>query len=109
MNIDLFIAHFHNDKLSVGTVKSYLPDIRHRQISPNLGEPRISQIPQLAYMLKGMKRKTAENARSRKQITPQIQRKLRQVYSRGHPVDMIQQFWGRGMGVHWIPWVSALR
>ena len=52
----LFIAYLHNEGLSPGIMKSCLAAVKHEQISMELGDPHIAQMPQLEYVLKGAKR-----------------------------------------------------
>ena len=69
--------------LASGTVKSYLAAIRHAQIAIGLGDPRIGAMPQLEYVMKGLKRRTAgRQRRTRLPITPAILRQLKGVWSR---------------------------
>ena len=42
-----------------GTVKSYLAAVRHAQIAIGLGDPHMSDMPQLEYVVKGLRKKTA--------------------------------------------------
>ena len=75
--LSLFVAFLYKEGLSAGTVKSYLAATRHLQISLGLGDPSMGSMPQLEYVLKGMKKKTAgPRAGSRLQITPHVLRKL---------------------------------
>ena len=72
-----FVAYLHKDRISLGTAKSYLSALRHSQIALGLGDPRIGEMVQLEYVLKGLKRKTAPQAtRTRLPITPDTLRKL---------------------------------
>ncbi len=63
-----------------GTVKSYLLAVRHTQISLGLGDPRIGEMPQLEYTIKGLKKKAAAGKQTRLPITPPILRQLKQVW-----------------------------
>ena len=50
-------------------------------MSMGLGDPHISSMPQLEYVVKGMKKKTASRAaRVRRPITPQILHRMKQVW-----------------------------
>ena len=51
----LFAAHLFNQQLSHGSIKSYLTAVRHAQICRDLGDPGISMMPQLEYVMKGIK------------------------------------------------------
>ena len=80
----LFVSHLHQNKLTAGTVKSYLAAVRHAQISRGLGNPQIQGMPQLEYVLKGVKKATPRSLRQRLPITPEILGKIRGVW-RQHP------------------------
>lgn len=80
-NLSLFSAHLSNKGLQASTVKSYLAAVRHTQIALGLGDPKIGDMPQLEYVLKGLKRKTTRNGtRTRLPITPIEMRILKQVW-----------------------------
>ena len=76
----LFIAHLHNEGLSPGTMKSYLAAVRHEQGSIGLGDPHITQMPQLEYVLKGAKHLATAGTRKRLLITPTILRQIKKVW-----------------------------
>ena len=48
-----FVARPYVDGLAAGTVKSYLAAVRHAQLGLGLGDPHISEMPQLEYVVKG--------------------------------------------------------
>ena len=75
------MAKLYTQGLAAGTVKGYLAAIRHAQIAIGLGDPRMSEMPQLEYVLKGLKRKTAGKRRVRLPITPSILRQLKGVWA----------------------------
>ena len=52
--LSYFVAYLYREGLSAGTVKSYLAMVRHSQIAQ--GDPQISEISRLEYIVKGMKR-----------------------------------------------------
>ena len=54
-----FIAFLRLEGLRHQTAKSYLSAVRHLQISHGFGDPRISTMPQLELVLRGMKRELA--------------------------------------------------
>ena len=76
-----------------GTVKSYLAAVRHAQIAIGLGDPHMSDMPQLEYVVKGLRKKTAGAAqRTRLPITPLIMQQLKEVWGRmpnGHDAAML--------------------
>ena len=76
-----FVAFLYKEGLSAGTVKSYLSAARHAQISLGLGDPNIAGMPQLEFVIKGLKKKaTAGQRQTRLPITPAILRALRKVW-----------------------------
>ena len=78
-----FVAALHTQGLAVGTVKSYLAAMRHTQIAIGLGDPQIGSMPQLEYVLKGLKRRSAgRQGRPRLPITPTVLRQLKEVWAR---------------------------
>ena len=77
-----FAAHLFTEKLSHGTIKSYLAAIRYEQIHLGLGDPKIYQMPQLEYLLKGIKRSTPLSTRARLPITPQMLWDMKNVWQR---------------------------
>ena len=80
-NLSFFVAFLYGEGLTAGTVKCYLSAVRHMQIALGLGDPHVSAMPQLEYVLKGLKKKTAGRAtRDRRPITPPILRHLRRVW-----------------------------
>ena len=90
----LFIAYLHTQKLSHGTIKSYLAAIRYGQIFRGLGDPRIHEMPQLEYLLKGVKRSSPQHTWTRLPITPQILMDLGG-YGRGQTIDRMQSYCGQ--------------
>jgi len=82
----LFVAHLHQRGLASGTMKSYLAAVRFRHISKGLGNPGISMMPQLEYLLKGVKRLAPAGTRCRLPITPAIMTKLKDHWLKA-PVD----------------------
>lgn len=81
----LFAAHLYQEGLLAGTVKSYLSAVRHTQITLGLGDPRVGEMPQLEYVVKGIRKRTSEkNKRKRLPISPNILKKLKKVWG-DHP------------------------
>ena len=60
----LFAAHLFNQQLSHGSIKSYLAAVRYAQICRGLGDPGISMMPQLEYVMKGIKKSSPQSIRS---------------------------------------------
>ena len=62
-------------------MKCYLSVMRHMQIALGLGGPHVSAMPQLEYVPKGPKKKTAGRAsQDQRPITPPILRHLRRLW-----------------------------
>ena len=78
----LFIAYLHTQKISHGTIKSYLVAVRYGHIFRGLGDPRIHEMPQLEYILKGVKKSSPQCTRTRLPITPEILMDLKKVWQR---------------------------
>ena len=77
-----FVAYLHGAGLAPGTVKGYLAAVRYSQIGLGLGDPRIGEMPQLEYVVKGLKRLHKPVAsRTRLPITPAILRRLKAVWA----------------------------
>jgi len=51
-----FVAYMYKEKLSGGMVKSYLAAVRHTQIALGLGDAHMGEMPQLEYVVKGVKK-----------------------------------------------------
>ncbi len=82
-NLSFFVSILHRDGLSGATVKGYLAAVRHAQIALGMGDPRISSMPQLEYVVRGARKKAAGRpSRTRLPITPPILRQLKSVWER---------------------------
>ncbi len=79
-----FVAWLHLRGLASGTAKSYLAVVRHTQISLGLGDMNMGQMPQLEYVIRGMKRLARPSGRTRLPITPELLRGM-QVAWQSHP------------------------
>jgi len=71
----------YKEGLKGGTIKSYMAAVRHAQISLGLGDPRMSDMPQLGYILRGIKKATGGPPGTRLPITPDLLRLLRESWS----------------------------
>ena len=76
----LFVGYLHQERLAHGSIKSYLAAVRYEQICRGMGNPNISAMPQLEYVLKGAKKSTPASSRRRLPITPHILSKLKEVW-----------------------------
>ena len=62
-------------------MKNYLAAVRYAQIALGLGDPQLSTMPRLEYVVKGFKRSaTYSVSRSRLPITPDLLRRLKVVW-----------------------------
>ena len=72
-NLIRFVAFHYESRLAGATVKNYLAAIRYTQIALGLGDPQLSNLPRLEYVVKGFKRSaTYATCRTRLPITPDI-------------------------------------
>ena len=75
-----FVVFLRTEGLRHQTAKSYLSAVRHLQISQGLGDPRISSMPHLELVVRGLKREQAGiPGKARLPITPAI---LKNIYTR---------------------------
>ena len=63
-------------------MKSYLAAVRYEQIRLGMGDPAIHSMPQLGYVLKGVKKATPASSRCRLPITPTIMLALKRVWQK---------------------------
>lgn len=89
----LFVAYLHTQKLSHGTIKSYLATVHYGQVFRGLGDPSIYQMPQLEYLLKRVKRFLFQVTRTRLPITPQILKDLKKVWQRADNKQNAKLLW----------------
>lgn len=89
------MASLYQDGLAASTVKCYLAAVRHTQISLGMGDPKMSDMPRLEYVVKGA-RKLAKPAQARKRlpITPSILKALKGVWSKHRNVFDAAMLWG---------------
>lgn len=78
-----FVAFLAGDYLSHQTIVSYLSACRFFQILSGFPDPSWSSLPQLAYVLKGIRRTSSSPRRCRLPITPDLLRAVLAVWSRG--------------------------
>lgn len=50
-----FVAYLFQEGLAAITIKGYLSAVRHAQIACSLGDPKIGEMPQLEYFIKGVR------------------------------------------------------
>jgi len=84
--VSMFVAWLHARQLAVITVNNYLAVVCHTQIALGLqlwlGNPRMGDMPQLEYVIRGMKRKLQVQTRTRLPVTPEVLRGLKLVWQR---------------------------
>ena len=77
-----YVSFLAEQRLSPKSIKLYLA-VRHLQISMNLQDPKIGEMPKLEQVIRGVKREHAKRSpgkRTRLLITPEILLKLRGVW-----------------------------
>ena len=89
-----FVAYLMDEGLQHTSIKGYLSAVRRLQIVKGLGDPFTSTWPLLEYILRGIKLRQAKDKKSRAKkrlpVTPDILRKLREVWSKdAHLLDNI--------------------
>ena len=79
---NIFVAFLHSEKGAPSTVKSCLSAIMYTQISLGMQDPHLSDMVQLEYVLKGLKRQAGgQSTRSHLPITPQILHQLKAAWT----------------------------
>ena len=76
-SLSYFVGYLFQEGLSASTVKGYLSAVRHAQISLGLGDPKMGDMPQLKYQIKGLRKLSSGRQQSRLPITIDILRHLR--------------------------------
>ena len=80
-----YVAHLAEEGLAPRTIKAYLSAIRHLQVSMNLSDPKIGEMPCLEQVLKGAKREFSKknpDKRERLPITPELLLRMKQVWAK---------------------------
>ena len=83
-SLSQFVAWLHIRSLASSTVKNYLAAVRHAQIALGLGDPNMGSMPQLEYVIRGMKRRSQAPTQTRLPITPEILKGMKQAWQQ-HP------------------------
>ena len=92
--ICLFVASLFKRGIAGSSVKSFLAAIRYSQIALGLGDPKMADWPQLGYVVRGFKKKTAgPRSKPRLPITPSILRKLRSVWEKSEDAFNGRMVW----------------
>ena len=76
-----FAAYLFKEGLKGGTIKNYMAAVRHAQISVGLGDPRMNDMSQLEYIIRGIKRGNYWGTRL--PITPDLLKVMRRLWSGG--------------------------
>ena len=82
-----FVATLAKENLSYASIRTYLSAIRYHQIACGCGDPHISQMSRLEYVLKGIRKDEAHNqvvrqVRVRQPLTPGILKRLFEVWKK---------------------------
>ena len=78
-----FAAKMACEGLQHRTIKSYMAGVRHLHIEDGMGDPFVSPLPRLHYVMREVKRHQGEagkSGRERLPITPDILRKIKSVW-----------------------------
>ena len=96
-----YVSHLANENLCHSTIKCYLSAIRHLHVAEGYGDPNICNMARLEQVLKGIKSIQAKSSKkpTRLPITPELLRKMRQVWTRGN---------GRGSWDNVMLWAASL-
>ena len=81
-----FVAWLHTEYLSSSTTKNYLAAIRQSQITLGLGDPKMGEMVQLEYVLRGAKRRAKEMNRP---IMLEILEELKEWQHHPRPKDAV--------------------
>ena len=72
-----FVSYVYREGVKARTIKSYLATVHHAQILLRPGDPKICDMPQLEYVIRGIKKCTGQLTHTRLPITPGLMRSLR--------------------------------
>ena len=88
-----FVAYLYSSSLTYQSIRSYLSATRHLQIIHQLPDPTFSSFPRLNYALRGLRREGPKGQNTRLPITPDLLRKIHQVWSRQPPSYDCTMLW----------------
>ena len=89
-----FVAFLASIPVSYTSIRSYLSAVRHLQISSGLPDPAATPSARLDYVLKGVRRQGRGTPRpTRMPITPQVLRRILQVWSQDPPSFDRKMLW----------------
>ena len=93
-----FVATLAKENLSYVSIHTYLSAIRYHQIACGCGDPRLSQMSQLEYVLKGIRKDEAHNqavrqGRVRQPLTPGILKRLFEVWKKLSVIRDAKMLW----------------
>ena len=94
--LSAFVAALAKEGVSHTSLKVYLAAVRHYQIQNGQGDPCISQMVRLEYIMKGIRRDGAlkpNPRRERQPITPSLLRKLFAVWERRTDLRNSKMLW----------------
>lgn len=94
-----YVAYLGEQGLSPKSIKAYLSAARHLQISMNMRDPKLGEMPKLEQVMKGVKREYAKKSpgkRVRLLVTPDILLKLRGVWEANSKHHNSIMLWAAG-------------
>ena len=94
--LSAFVASLAKEGVSHTSLRVYLSALRHHQIEKGQGDPGISRMVRLEYIMKGIKKDGAHSANSRKErqpITPALLMKLFTVWEGRHDLRNSKMLW----------------
>lgn len=80
--LSLFVGYLYMEGLAPGTIKSYLAAVWYDQVARGFGNPNIGGMPQLEYVVRGLKRLTPMRTRKRLPITLAFLHRLKAVWKK---------------------------
>jgi len=87
------------NELAPSTIRGYLSAIRHAHITHGFPDPKFGRMQRLKLVLKGISRSnTPSREKVRLPMTPQILRRLHQVWSADGPSYTSSLLWAVGLG-----------
>ena len=92
----MFASYLADSGLKHRTIKSYLSAIRFLHISEGMPDPFQASLTRLHYVLRGIKKNEAEHgsgSRERLPITPQILRKIKEVWDHSSTSTDVVMLW----------------
>ena len=108
--LSAFVAALAKEGVSHTSLKVYLAAVRHYQIQNGQGDPGISQMVRLEYIMKGIRRDGAlkpNPRRERQPITPSFLRKLFAVWERRTDLRNSKMLWAASCLAFFVSYESG--